>query len=1300
MIQSIYKSKDLSVSDAVQTVENTTSYTGLVLHKDMIESISKKTDTSLQREENQEQAQKSSPQETKVIFTPRQIEYLKDQYAKNKYPSLSETDDIASFMNLHNTKCRDWFNRQRFKDKLKTTTNPGNMKVNQKKYLLKCFSNNRFPNPDEIKKMAKYLKLDKNRINRWFTKHRCQEGKTNGENTVESQPMKDMTRIKRKYTGQSQVKNEIKKEAVSGMKSEVKKEIPDCVYVNEFQRNCLEKYFNKSKFPRFKEVCDIAVDVGLKTEQIKKWFYTRRHTVKHTPDYIPSNFRFSYEQRQFLESQFEKNCQPSSVEIESIATNLAVKNTTIQKWFSRQRRQLGIPMRVIMNKFTAKETDYLRHYFKTNRYPDSKDVHNLANHLNASIPKVQKWFSQERHYLKTKTRFYKDDGEKAGGRGCENDSDGLVASPVESGTLTPVNVTEQNLFHMEQDTLTESNDDDNFQSTYLERFFNKSKFPSSEEVEDIAVDVGMDKELVKAWFLSRRRKTGSRGLQTFSEEDTGYLNGWFEKSRFPEVESLREMAQHLQVDQQRVRKWFLNKKYKCKTTRNTLVRHLKTGTACPNLNGEQRKYLQGQFESITKYPDDGQCKEIAEHLDIDLKTVRGWFEYTRKLQVLCEKQKGCFTPEQRMYMRDKFHANKYPSTEQFDSICHDLNLQLKQVKKWFNHERERFNKKIGFYRNYAKQTKELVLNQETCKPSGGYLKSEHALFLKRHFARNQYPSPSEVDSFATHLAMKTSKIIAWFKYQRSRARHANNLKDKERPLENVSNNVKSLPKVRGNTKKLACNNNLTAEGYIFLKETFKTIRYPSIKQCYAIANTLNVHKRKVQNWFGHQRYNLKNKLYSYKDGAKVLKDKSAKDKPFLSSKRRGGLSMTQYSYLVIQNPHGHSAADYKKMSEHLNLNVRKIQKWFSRRRCKARKRLPTFSSNANISKTEVCQSITQGVKCKFSSEIDNLIKIEFPQKPQDITVKSKYFSKEQTDVLYSFFLEDSYPTPMATTRISKKLSCPYEKVQLWFKVQRRKTKQFGLVQKQIKPDPQSHSQRYTPGDCLKDLTPPPPFGDSPSVRPLSEIQRAPHTAYPGLLLHCPHCSFSVSSNLHFDLHLATHATNTSRLTPLPPDPLCPRCEICGYIAMGDDDFEEHVLRHMEEQMIVCAYCPRDFSSVAAASAHCDQSHPTEMFCYRDRGEMCKQTREEVKMSVLMHPTVCMDMIKIDRHGKDRERGTRDVHRDRHTIDEEGNVKKAHSDEQIEEEIENFRGIIKKEQVEAQILHLKEEDPESEHHMNL
>ena len=86
------------------------------------------------------------------------------------------------------------------------------------------------------------------------------------------------------------------------------------------------------------------------------------------------------------------------------------------------------------------------------------------------------------------------------------------------------------------------------------------------------------------------------------------------------------------------------------------------------------------------------------------------------------------------------------------------------------------------------------------------------------------------------------------------------------------------------------------------------------------------------------------------------------------------------------------------------------------------------------------------------------------------------------------------------------------------------------------------------------------------------------------------------------------------------------------------------------------------------------------------------------MTVLMHPTVCMHMLEIDRH-ETEESSTKDLHRDRHTMDQKERIIENESiGEQTEEQSdtrEDFRGIIKKEWIGDQTLHLKEEEPESE-----
>ena len=51
------------------------------------------------------------------------------------------------------------------------------------------------------------------------------------------------------------------------------------------------------------------------------------------------------------------------------------------------------------HKFTAKENEYLRNYFKTKKIPDKKDMLTLANYLNARLSKVQVMHIDTRYYF-------------------------------------------------------------------------------------------------------------------------------------------------------------------------------------------------------------------------------------------------------------------------------------------------------------------------------------------------------------------------------------------------------------------------------------------------------------------------------------------------------------------------------------------------------------------------------------------------------------------------------------------------------------------------------------------------------------------------------------------------------------------------------------------------------------------------------------------------------------------------------------------------------------------------------------
>jgi hypothetical protein len=166
-----------------------------------------------------------------------------------------------------------------------------------------------------------------------------------------------------------------------------------------------------------------------------------------------------------------------------------------------------------------------------------------------------------------------------------------------------------------------------------------------------------------------------------------------------------------------------------------------------------------------------------------------------------------------------FEKNRYPTKEEKEVLLKNLEekfnstLELSQLTRWFQHERER-GMKHG-YKNMSKNT---------------YRKfgKEDLEFLKKQFAENTYPKNEEMLEFAKKLGVSFSKIENWYKHNR-----------------------RSLAK-RGcfelKTKKY-----FKKDEVQYLLKMFEQFPRPSKEQILEITKFLNCNELQVKNWYSNKR---------------------------------------------------------------------------------------------------------------------------------------------------------------------------------------------------------------------------------------------------------------------------------------------------------------------------------------------------------------------------------------------------------------------------------------------------------------
>jgi hypothetical protein len=166
-----------------------------------------------------------------------------------------------------------------------------------------------------------------------------------------------------------------------------------------------------------------------------------------------------------------------------------------------------------------------------------------------------------------------------------------------------------------------------------------------------------------------------------------------------------------------------------------------------------------------------------------------------------------------------FEKNRYPTKEEKESLLKNLEekfkstIELSQLTRWFQHERER-GIKHGFK----------SMSKNTYRKFG----KEELEFLKKHFAENTYPKNEEMIEFAKKLGVSFSKIENWYKHNR-----------------------RSLAK-KGcfelKTKKY-----FKRDEVQYLLKMFDAHPRPSKEQILEMAKSLNCNELQVKNWYSNKR---------------------------------------------------------------------------------------------------------------------------------------------------------------------------------------------------------------------------------------------------------------------------------------------------------------------------------------------------------------------------------------------------------------------------------------------------------------
>lgn len=151
----------------------------------------------------------------------------------------------------------------------------------------------------------------------------------------------------------------------------------------------LNKEYAKNVFPDKKREKLIALDINLTESQVHKWFSHRRTKLKDSKP-----FKFPKNVTELLLKKYDENRNPDSNSIEKIAAETQISAESVDRWF-KSRRSLMKHSKT-KNTFSKKDIDFLNIEFNKNNNPTSIDIEEMVSKTELSYQQVRTWLKGRR----------------------------------------------------------------------------------------------------------------------------------------------------------------------------------------------------------------------------------------------------------------------------------------------------------------------------------------------------------------------------------------------------------------------------------------------------------------------------------------------------------------------------------------------------------------------------------------------------------------------------------------------------------------------------------------------------------------------------------------------------------------------------------------------------------------------------------------------------------------------------------------------------------------------------------------
>ncbi|TKR89504.1 hypothetical protein L596_013598 [Steinernema carpocapsae] len=282
----------------------------------------------------------------------------------------------------------------------------------------------------------------------------------------------------------------------------------------------------------------------------------------------------------------------------------------------------------------------------------------------------------------------------------------------------------------------------------------------------------------------QKSKRGSYKQLTW--EQHSLLTSHYTANNHPELPEMRSLAEVLQVDLKRIKRWFENQRHKDKCQANgtplAVKRKIRVVTAkkvededfepqSKHQHTKDQLHTLNEFFSIYDRPEEDVIEAIADIAQMTTEQVTNWFKSKRSRVARANgtaKKRQYLNLEQRNYLRKQYAKQKYPSSERQLEMAEILGVTKEQIRIWFS----------------AKRVHEKSLAQKKGKDASGFLywtvyTPYQLAAMNQSYNQENVLSKEEKKRLAKELELSEGQVYQWFYRRRILEKRAREGKKEE-----------------------------------------------------------------------------------------------------------------------------------------------------------------------------------------------------------------------------------------------------------------------------------------------------------------------------------------------------------------------------------------------------------------------------------------------------------------------------------------------------------------------------------------